>query len=463
MSDMKEYSLPVPVKPPAEIESLELPVPPGLDETALKEDELVLFVGPQHGGSGHMRLIVRVHGDVIREVIPDPGFVHRGMEKLAENRLYIQNIPLLERPAIMDCINFSLGYVRAIEKALDIEVPERARYIRTMMAEICRIGTHLYDAGILAVFLGHTTGFMWPFALRELTCEALMRVSGARITASYVVPGGVRRDVDRGTLNYINQAMTYIQHKLKDFERVFITNPVTIARMKDVAVLSKKEAIKYGLVGPFLRASGVEYDVRAIEPYDAYDELTWDVIVADDGDSYSRFLVRANEIQQSISIIRQCVKALKEMPEGNIISADVAGKKKAAKKPAKKPKEQESQGNPTNNPGNPGGDKEAANKENAKEKEEKKGLDSIKGAFFRTFGRMTLPRGEYTTLTEASRGTVLYTIVSDGQSNAPYRLRMVTPGWFYLKGFMESLKGCRLADLQAVYGSFGYFPPEADR
>ncbi len=448
MSNMKEYSLPVPVKPPAEIESLELPVPPGLDETALKEDELVLFVGPQHGGSGHMRLIVRVHGDVIKEVIPDPGFVHRGMEKLAENRLYIQNIPLLERPAIMDCINFSLGYVRAIEKALDIEVPERARYIRTMMAEICRIGTHLYDAGILAVFLGHTTGFMWPFALRELTCEALMRVSGARITASYVVPGGVRRDVDRGTLNYINEAMTYIQHKLKDFERVFITNPVTIARMKDVAVLSKKEAIKYGLVGPFLRASGVEYDVRAIEPYDAYDELTWDVIVADDGDSYSRFLVRANEILQSISIIRQCVKALKEMPEGNIISADVAEKKKPAK-PAK-PKEGEGEK----------GENEKAEKDG---KEEKKGLDSIKGAFFRIFGKLTLPRGEYTTLTEASRGTVLYTIVSDGQSNAPYRLRIVTPGWFYLKGFMESLKGCRLADLQAVYGSFGYFPPEADR
>jgi len=425
MSDIKEFSVPVPVKPPAEIESLELPVPPKLDEKAIKGDEIVLFVGPQHGGSGHMRLIVRVHGDVIREVIPDPGFVHRGVEKLAESRLYVQNIPLVERPAIMDCINFSLGYVRAIEKALDIEVPERAKYIRTMLAEVCRIGTHLYDAGILSVFLGHTTGFMWPFALRELTCEILMRVTGARITASYVVPGGVRRDVDNGTLNFINEAMTYLQHKSKDFERIFVYNPVTVARLKDVGVLSKKEAIKYGVVGPFLRACGVEYDVRAVEPYDAYDELTWDVIVADEGDGYSRFLVRVNEIQQSISIIRQCVKILKDMPEGNIISADVAGKKS--------------------------------------KESEKKGLDSIKGAFFRTFGRLTLPAGEYTTLTEAARGTLLYTIVSDGKSNVPYRLRIVSPGWFYLKGFMESLKGCRVADLQAVYGSFGYFPPEADR
>ena len=427
MSEMKEYSFPVPVKPPAEIESLELPVPPGLDEKATKGDEIVLFVGPQHGGSGHMRLIVRVHGDVIREVIPDPGFVHRGVEKLAENKLYVQNIPLVERPAIMDCVNYSLGYVRAIEQALDIEVPERARYIRTMLAEICRIGTHFYDAGILSVFLGHTTGFMWPFALREFTCEALMRVTGARITASYVVPGGVRRDVDNSTLNYIYEAMTYIQRKARDFERIFVRNPVTIARLKDVAALSKKEAIKYGIVGPFLRACGVEYDVRAVEPYDAYDELTWDIVVADEGDSYSRFLVRVNEIQQSISIINQCIKILKDMPQGNIVSADVAGKKKA------------------------------------KEGEEKKGLDTVNGAFFRLFGRLTLPAGEYTTLTEAARGTLLYTIVSDGKSNAPYRLRIVTPGWYYLKGFMESLKGCRLADLQAVYGSFGYFPPEADR
>ncbi|AEA46554.1 NADH-quinone oxidoreductase subunit D [Archaeoglobus veneficus] len=434
---MREISLNVPVEPPFEMESLYLPVPPGLVEETYNKDEFVIFVGPQHGGSGHMRIIVRLKGDVITEAIPDPGYVHRGMEKLAENRLYIQNIPLFERPAIMDCANFNLGYVRAIEQALDIEVPERARYIRTILAELCRIGTHLYDAGILAVFLGHTTGFMWPFAMRELICEALMRICGARVTASYIIPGGVRNDIDRGVLEYIREVTFFIEKKARDFERVFIKNPVTIARMKDVAVISKKEAIKYGLVGPFLRASGVEYDVRAVEPYEAYDELSWDVVVGDDGDSYSRFLVRVNEITQSINIIRQAVSALRSMPEGNVISADVSGKKKKAK--AKEGEEGE------------------------EGKEEKKGLDDVKGAFFRLYGRLTLPSGEYTTLTEAARGTVLYTIVSDGQSTMPYRLRLVTPGWLYLKGFMESLKGCRLADLQAVYGSFGYFPPEADR
>ncbi len=431
---MKEISVELPVEPPVEVKSLFLPVPPGLMEESYKKDELVIFVGPQHGGSGHMRIIVRLKGDVITEAIPDPGYVHRGMEKLAENRLYLQNIPLLERPAIMDCANFNLGYVRAIEKALDIEVPERAEYIRTILAELCRIGTHLYDAGILSVFLGHTTGFMWPFAMREMICEALMRVSGARITASYIVPGGVRRDVGRDVLEYIKEVTFFIERKTKDFEKIFIMNPVTAARLKDVATISKKDAIKYGLVGPFLRACGVEYDTRAVEPYGAYDQLSWDVVVADEGDSYARFLVRVNEIAQSISIIRQAVSILRSMPEGNVISPDIAGKKKKAKK-----------------------------KEEEGEEEEVKGPSDVRGKLYRYYGRLTLPPGEYTTVTEAARGTVLYTIVSDGQSTVPYRLRVVTPGWLYLKGFMESLKGCRLADLQAVYGSFGYFPPEADR
>ena len=145
---MDEYILDVPVEPPKELRSLFIPVPPDYVEEAYRSDEFLILVGPQHPGSGHMRLIVKVKGDIIQEVIPDPGYVHRSMEKLAENRLYIQNIPLFERPAIMDAANFNLGYVRAIEEALDIEVPERAKYIRTILAELCRIGTHLYDAAI---------------------------------------------------------------------------------------------------------------------------------------------------------------------------------------------------------------------------------------------------------------------------------------------------------------------------
>ncbi len=410
---MKEYAIDVPVEPPKELRSLFIPIPPEYVEDIYKSDDFLILVGPQHPGSGHMRLIVRVRGDIIQEVIPDPGYVHRSMEKLAENRLYIQNIPLVERPAIMDAANFNLGYIRAIEEALDIEVPERAKYIRTMLAELCRVGTHLYDAAILAVFLGHTTGFMWPFGLRELICEALVRVTGARFTSSFIIPGGVRRDVDESTLKWIYDMTLAMEKRLKSFERIFIKNPTVIARLKDVGVLSKEEAIKYGVVGPFLRASGVEYDVRKVEPYEVYDELAWDIPVSDEGDSYHRFLVRVNEIGQSLSIVRQCIK---QMPEGRVISDQIA----------------------------------------------ENGSD-IRGAFYDSLSDIVLPAGEYTTLTEGARGTIIYSIISDGESNVPYRVRIVSPGWLYLRGFMESMKGERLADLQAIYGSFGYFPPEADR
>ncbi len=411
---MKEYSLDISVTPPKEYESYFVPVPKEFLEDAYRSDDFVVFTGPQHGGSGHMRLIIRVKGDFIVEVIPDPGYVHRSMEKLAENRLYIQNIPLFERPSIIDFGNYNLGYVRAIEDALDIEVPERARYIRTILAELGRIGTHLYDAGILAVFLGHTTGFMWPFALREYIVEIFTRITGTRITGSFVVPGGVRRDVDEKTLDMIKRMLNALEFRIKKFERVFIRNPTTIARLKGVGTLTKEEAVDYGVVGPFLRACGVEYDVRVVEPYEAYDEIDWDVVIGEDGDGYTRFLVRVEEVGQSINMIRQLVDNL---PEGDVLSDSII----------------------------------AFNRKD------------IRGSFFEAYADIVLPEGEYTTLTEAARGTLLYSVISDGESTIPYRVRIVTPGWMYLKGFMEACKGHRLADLQAIYGSFGYFPPEADR
>jgi|Deesub1362A_J573_1020465.scaffolds.fasta_scaffold00076_106 NADH-quinone oxidoreductase subunit D len=416
--NVEEMLLEVPVQPPTD---LFLPVSKKFLEEAYRNDEYVVLVGPQHPGSGHMRIILRIRGDIIVEAIPDPGYVHRSMEKLAENRLYIQNIPLFERPAIMDTGNMTLGYVRAIESALDIEVPERAKYIRTIIAELGRIGTHLYDAGILAIFLGHTTGFMWPFAIRELIVEALTRISGTRITASFLVPGGIRRDVPWETLEFVRKTTFAVERRLKGFEKIFIRNPSVMARLQDVGVLTKEEAIKFGLVGPFLRASGVEYDVRKVEPYEAYDMLDWEVPVADEGDSYSRFLVRVEEIAQSISMVRQAINALKNIPEGNVISEDVLGEYRDV------------------------------------------ASSDIRGYFYKVFGSIVPPAGEFTTLTEASRGSLLYTVVSDGESNVPYRVRIITPGWYYLKGFMESLRGERVADLQAIYGSFGYFPPEADR
>jgi len=418
----KEVAIDINAQVPREVSSLFLPVPKEAVEEAYKNDEYLVLIGPAHPGSGHMRIILRLKGDYIIDAIPDPGFVHRAVEKLAETRLYIHAIPLIERPTIAESAIMDIGYVRLIEKMMDLDVPPRALYIRTILAELSRIADHFYDAGILAVFLGQSTGYMWAFGLRELIIEAFARITGARTTLSWIIPGGVRRDVDQDMLKYIYDSTFYIEKKMDEFGRIFVRNPATIARMKDVGILSREEAIKYGAVGPFLRASGVDYDVRKAEPYEAYEKLDFDIPVSDEGDSYSRLLVRVEEIRQSIKMIRQ---AIKDMPEGPVI-----GSKLLARVP---PKERD------------------------------KVSKDIRNYFFRTLVGIIVPEGEYTTLTEAARGTLLYTLVGDGKSNMPYRLRMVTPSWYNLRPFMEALKGHRLMDLPAIYGSFGYFPPEADR
>jgi len=399
---------------------LTLPVPQEFLEDAREKDEYVVYVGPHHPASGHLRTILRVHGDIIVDVLPDPGYVHRGMEKTAENLLYVQSIPLFERSSIVDSLNITLGYVRAIEQALGIHVPERAKYIRMILAELSRIGTFLYDAAIGPMFLGHSTGFMYCFAIREMLVDILTRITGARITTSFIVPGGIRRDVPDDVLDAVNRFTYALRKRWERYMDIFVRNPVTLARLRGVGVITKEDAIKWGMAGPFLRASGVEYDVRKIEPYEAYDEVEWEVPVSDEGDSLARFLVRVEEMNQSIRIIRQAVSALKNI-RGEILSEDVLGECSDVY------------------------------------------ANDIRGYFYRAFGDIVLPRGEFTSITEASRGSLIYSIISDGESNMPYRVRVVTPCLLNLRAFMESVKGERLADFWTVYLSFGYFPPEADR
>ncbi|MCK4476407.1 MAG: NADH-quinone oxidoreductase subunit D [Methanophagales archaeon] len=405
------------IKPP---EELTMPVSEETLDEAEKNDEMVACIGPHHPGSGHLRWIMRLKGDVIVEVNPDPGYVHRSMEKLAENRLYIQNVPLFERANISDPINMNLGYVRAIENALGVEVPERAKYLRTIMAELSRIGAFFYDAGIFSLFTGHSTGFMYVWAIREMILEAIVRMTGSRCTPSFIIPGGIRRDISDDVLELTRNFTFAIDTRLRKFEDIFVTNPVFIARTKGVGVLTREDAIRCGIVGPFLRASGVEYDIRKAEPYEVYDQLDWEATTGDAGDCLGRFLGRLEEIKQSVGIVRQAVDAVKGMPRGNVISEEILG-------------------------------------------EYKEVSDDIRGYFFRVYGNLVLPKGEWTSITEASRGTLLYSIISDGESNVPYRVRVVTPCWMNLRGIIEASKGERVADFWTVYGSFGYFPPEADR
>jgi len=381
-----------------------------------------LNVGPQHPGSGHMRIYVKLNGDIIVDAELDPGYVHRAVEKLSEIRNYMHLIPLVERPAILDSIHMNLGYVMAVEKILGVDVPERALYLRTLAAEVNRIASHLYGTGIFAIFIGHSTGFMWGFGDREVWVEVLQALTGARVTNSYVIPGGVRRDLTPSIKEMIEKAIAYQRKKVQDWYKIFVRNPNIRDRLENVGVMSRENAIKWGAVGPNLRASGVYYDVRKIEPYAAYDKVDFEIPVYKEGDAYARLLVRFEEIEQSMRILEQVIK---NIPDGNILSDRFF-----------------KQIPPTRL---------------------KKWWDGQRRIVFPGYyASFRPPKGEAVSRVEAARGELLYYVVSDGSAH-PYRLRMITPSYRLIQVFEELAKGSRYADLVAIYGSLDYFPPEADR
>lgn len=277
---------------------------------------LDLNVGPQHPGSGHMRIIVRTDGDLIVEATPDIGYVHRGVEKIAESRNIIKNIPMLCRPNIADDSHLNWSYIAPIEELQGVEVPERGRYIRTILCEINRIASHLYGMAIMGgIFSGHTTMYMFGFGDRELLLDLHEMLTGARMTFSFFVPGGVRRDLPKGFKEKLLETLDYIERRLPEIDRIFLSNPVFVERARGVGVLRREDAISLGVAGPVLRASGVRYDTRKDAPYGAYDKVDFEIPSFKEGDSLSRWLVRYEEIKQSMSILRQ---AIRDIPTGPI-------------------------------------------------------------------------------------------------------------------------------------------------
>ena len=397
---------------------------PGMDVKKIGKDLYEIFIGPQHPGSGHMRIIVRLDGDIMVEVDPDLGYVHRTMEKLAEGRSFIKVIPLMERMAILDACNITLPYVEAVEKLLDIEPPERAKYLRVLLCEINRIASHLYGMGIFGVFLGHSTMYMWPFGDREVFVELAERLTGARLTHTYAVPGGVRRDIPEGFTDDLRKAIRYMRKRLEEYRKIFLDNPVIRARLEGVGVIPRNLAIELGIVGPNLRASGVEYDVRIVEPYEVYDELEFEVPVFEEGDALARAWARVEEIKQSLRILEQVADKLDSMPREGVMHDKFW---------AKAPKLYKM----------------------VYEKEGRVKLMPL-------FATMKIPAGKAFARAEAGRGEIVYYVESDG-GMTPYRVRVVSPSFRNAIVFKYIAPGHRLMDLPAIYGSIDYFPPEADR
>ena len=291
-------------------------LPPGIQLETVDDRIMTLNVGPQHPGSGHMRLIIKVDGDYIVSCDPDPGYVHRGEEKMAEYRNYIQNIPHLERPVIHDSCNILYPYCLAVEDLLGIEVPERAKYIRVIASELNRCIYTLYWLAIYGIFLGHSTMFMWPAGDRELFIDLLEAMSGARVTHAYLVPGGVRNDLPANFEERCLRQVDYFEKRIKEYQAIFYQNPVLRQRTEGTGILSRMDAIRLGTTGSVLRASGVDFDLRKKEPYDVYENLDFETQVLKEGDSYARSLIPYLEMFESCRIIKD---ALRKIPKSGSV------------------------------------------------------------------------------------------------------------------------------------------------
>lgn len=284
-----------------------------------EEDRLMtLSVGPQHPGSGHFRFTIKVDGDYIVYCDPDPGYVHRGEEKMCEYRNFIQNIPHLERPVIHDSTNITYSYSLAVEELTNIQVPLRGQYIRALASELNRQVYTLYWLGIYGIFLGHSTMFMWPVGDRELFIDLLEALTGARVTHAFNIPGGVRNDMPEGFRDRCLRQVAYFEKRLAEYEDIFYNNPLFRQRTEGVGILTKEDAIKLGVTGSVLRASGIPFDVRKAEPYDVYNEIDFKVQYMQTCDSFARSMVPFLDMKESCQIIRQL---LDKMPKSGEVRA----------------------------------------------------------------------------------------------------------------------------------------------
>ena len=275
-----------------------------------------IVIGPQHPALKEPeRFILEVEGEQVIRAIPRIGYVHRGIEKAMENRTYIQNLYLAERICGICSHAHTTCYVQAVEDLLGIEAPPRAKYIRTVIAELERIHSHLLWLGIVAHEVGFDTFFMYVWRDREIIMDLLEEISGNRVNYAMNTIGGVRRDIDEEKTSKILKGLEIIEEKIKKYIQMILKEPTILKRTVGVGILSSIDAVKYNTVGPMARASGLRKDVRKDDPYIAYDDIPFNVVTRNEGDCFSRIMVRAEEILESINIVRE---ALSKLPSGDI-------------------------------------------------------------------------------------------------------------------------------------------------
>ncbi len=388
-----------------------------------RRENYSLNFGPQHPAAhGVLRLVLELDGEVVERADPHIGLLHRGTEKLIENKTYIQALPYFDRLDYVSPMCQEHAYALAVERLLDINVPLRGQYIRVLFSEITRILNHILNLTTFALDVGAMTPFLWLFEEREVMMEFYERVSGSRLHSAYFRPGGVHRDMPDGLEDDIAAFCKRFPKQIDDLEKLLETNRIFRQRSVDVGRINKHEALDRGFSGPCLRASGVEWDLRRNQPYDCYDELEFKIPVGTNGDCFERFLIRVEEMRQSILIIEQC---LKKIPKGDCISRD----------PRIVP---------------------------PKRNEMKSSMESLINHFKLFTEGFHVPPGETYTCVEAPKGEFGVYLVSDG-TNRPYRCKIRAPGFSFLQSTEFLSKGHMLSDLVAIIGSLDIVFGEIDR
>ena len=390
-------------------------------ETQIKP--LTMNFGPQHPAAhGVLRMVMEMDGEVVRRIDPHIGLLHRGTEKLIEYKTYLQAIPYFDRLDYVSPMCQEHAFVLAIEKLLGIDVPARGQYIRVMFDEITRILNHLLNIPAYAMDVGAVTPFLWAFEQRELLMEFYDRASGARLHANYYRPGGVHQDLPAGMLDDIWAWTEQFPRVVDDIEELLTDNRIFKQRLVDIGVVKAEDAIAWGFTGPMLRASGVPWDLRKAQPYMVYDKMDFDIPVGQNGDCYDRYLVRVEEMRQSLRIMRQCIQ---EMPGGPATSMD----RKVTPPPRA---------------------------------EMKRSMEALIHHFKLYTEGFHVPPGETYTAIEAPKGEFGVYLVSDG-SNRPYRCKIRAPGFAHLQAMEFCSKGYMLADSVAILGSMDIVFGEVDR
>jgi len=382
-----------------------------------------LNFGPQHPAAhGVLRLILELEGEVIKRADPHIGLLHRGTEKLLEFKTYLQGLPYFDRLDYVSMMAQEHTYSMAIEKLANLKVTERAQFIRVLFLEVTRILNHLLAVGCHAMDVGAMTPFLWAFEEREKLMEFYERVSGARMHAAYIRPGGVSADLPLGILDDIYIFAEQFTARLDEIEEMLTGNRIWKERLVDIGIVSSKDAIEWGFSGVMLRGSGVRWDLRKTQPYEIYSQIDFSIPIGKNGDCYDRYLIRIEEMKQSLVIIKFCLT--------NITNGSI---------------------------------KESNNKFNPPSRTQmKNSMESVIHHFKYFTEGFTLNHGETHTSTEAPKGEFGIYLVSNGKEK-PYRCKIKAPGFSHLQALNFMSQNHMIADVVTIIGTQDIVFGEVDR